>query len=295
MLATLEIINASKEYKAEACALSGVSAALTPGLHVVLGPNGAGKTTLLRLLAGIIQPSGGQVLFNMRDINGDFSYKQNLGYMPQELGFYPDMTGRAFLRYMAGLKGIPAELSPVRVEAVAKIAGLGPYLERFVGGWSAGLKRRLGIAQALLSDPDVLILDEPLVGLSPEEKLFFWDYFVKLASCRIVIVSSNTLTDFVALADRVLVLVKGELKFNGRVDDFIRLADGKVWVAAMPAQAAERLPAGAAISGMQFGDSCRARIISEGRPNVAGAEPSEPEPADAYAWLVNGGHIGPKE
>lgn len=287
---TLELANVSKKYKMDSWAVSHVTATMRTGLFTLIGPNGAGKTTLLRLLAGILEPNSGRILLNGQDISQNNSqYKQRLGYLPQEFDFYPDMTGRGFLHYMARLKGIPSSLYPSRVEEVALCVGVAPFLEQKIGGWSAGLRRRLGIAQALLNDPDVLILDEPMVGLDPEEKLFFGNYFFRLSRERIVILSSTILADFITFTDGVLLLVKGEVHFDGRIQQLIDLVDGKVWVAHVPIETGRVLAGIWAVSGMHStDDGCQIRIVSDRQPDVVGIQPAAPRVEDAYTYIVRG-------
>ena len=285
---TLELANLSKKYKVNSWVVSHVSATMKAGLFTFSGPNGAGKTTLLRLLAGLLEPSSGRVLLNGQDINQDYSqYKQRIGYLPQEFGFYPDMTGREFLHYMARLKGIPSSLYPPRVEEMAQHVGMTPFLDQKIEGWSAGIRRRLGIAQTLLNDPDILILDEPMVGLDPEEKLFFEKYFFRLSRERIVIVSSTILADFVTFADRVLLLVKGKVCFDGRIEELIDLVDGKVWVAHVPIETGQVLAGVWAVSEIHNTDhSCHIRIVSDIMPDIAGIRSTAPSIEDAYTYIV---------
>jgi ABC-2 type transport system ATP-binding protein len=284
----LEIQDITKTYKKNIPVLNKVSGSITAGLLVVIGPNGSGKTTLLRLLAGVSRPSSGRVLFNDADIAQEYRrYQQCLGYLPQEFGFYPEMTGRDFLHYMARLKGLPPSLYLARVGDAAECVGVIPFLDRAISGWSAGLRRRLGVAQALLNDPDVLILDEPMVGLDPEEKLFFWQYFLKLARDRIVIISSNILADFITFADRVFLLVNGETRFNGHPRDLLDLADDKVWAGDVPAKVGLLLRQKWDVSSIYFiDDICQIRIVSDIPPDIPGMTPAQPNIEDAYTYLV---------
>lgn len=286
---TLELADVSKNYKVNSCVVSHVSATMKAGLFTLIGPNGAGKTTLLRLMAGVLRPSSGRVLLNGQDISKDYSqYKKRLGYLPQEFDFYPDMTGREFLHYISRLKGIPSSLYPCRVEEVAQYVGVTPFLERKIAGWSAGLKRRLGIAQALLNDPDILILDEPMVGFDSEEKLFMGNYFSRLSRERIVILSSNILADFITFTDGVLLLVKGEVGFDGSIQELIDLVDGKVWVAHVPIETGRVLAGIWAVSGMHSLDTiCEIRIVSDTMPDIVGVQPIAPRVEDAYTYIVN--------
>lgn len=294
---TLELADVSKKYEVNSWVLRSVSITVRPGLYALIGPNGAGKTTLLRLLGGVSAPSSGRILLNGQDISGDYSnYKQNLGYLPQEFGFYPDMTSREFLHYMARLKGIPPSLCPARVEEIAECAGVRLALDTKIGGWSAGQRRRLGIAQALLNDPDILILDEPMVGLDLEEKLFFWNYFYQLSKDRIIMLSSNTLVDFTTFADGVMLLIDGEICFNGHMQELVDLMDGKVWVVSVPAELVPALTGQWMISAIQHaGTISQVKIVSDTIPDIPGVQLTEASVEDAYTYMVRQNALSPKE
>jgi ABC-2 type transport system ATP-binding protein len=295
---TLELSDVSKRYKRDSWVVNHVSTTLRSGIFTLIGPNGAGKTTLLRLLAGILQPSFGSVMLNGQGIHQDYNqYKQRLGYVPQEFGFYPTMTGREFLYYMARLKGISPSLYPARVEEVAQCVGIASLLARKIGGWSAGLKQRLGIAQALLNDPDILLLDEPMVGLDLEEKIFFWNYFSCLARERIILLSSNIVTDFITYADRVLLLVAGEVRFEGSIQALIDRVEGKVWVADIPVAMGQEFTESWSVSSLLYSEDnrCQIRIVSDTCPDILGAQLVEPKIEDAYTYVVRQNDLVKKE
>lgn len=284
----LEFQDITKKYHSNKMVLNNLSGIVNAGFLVVIGPNGSGKTTFLRLLAGVLHSSSGRVMFNGADITKEYSrYKRYLGYLPQEFGFYPEMTGRNFLYYMARLKGLPSSLYPDRVASLAECVGITAFLDRAIDGWSTGLRRRLGIAQTLLNDPDVVILDEPMVGLDPEEKLFFWQYFVSLARDRIVIVSSNILADFIAFADTVLLLIHGENHFMGSPRELLDVVSDKVWTAELPAGSGHSVAEKWNVSAMHFTENnCQIRVVNDTRPDIPGVKPAQPCIEDAYAYLV---------
>ncbi|GBG55692.1 ABC transporter ATP-binding protein [Sporomusaceae bacterium FL31] len=294
---TLKLVNLEKQYLINKMALQNVSASFTAGLHVFIGPNGAGKTTLFRILAGVLNPGLGDVWWcNQKLGSNKGSYKQRLGYLPQHFDFYPDMCGKEILYYMAKLKGIPPELQTARIYEIAELTGLHPVFNKKIMEWSTGLKRRLGIAQAILNDPDILILDEPMLGLDPQEKLFFWDYFSQLARERIVLISSNTLTDFITLGDRLLVLVEGKVEFDGQFQEFLETVTGKVWSVSLSLEAAQSLQPAYAISAFHgLPGACQIRIVSDHCPDIAGVRPEQPKLADAYHYLVGYRHFKLKE
>ncbi|MDR1353046.1 MAG: ATP-binding cassette domain-containing protein, partial [Treponema sp.] len=172
--------------------LKGITVRMENGVYGLLGPNGAGKTTMIRILADILQPSKGQVLINGQDKNtcGD-DYRAKIGYLPQEMNFYPDFSGWDYLQYIAALKGIPAEEAKLRIIELTNSVGLTRDLRRRCIHYSGGMKRRLGIAQALLNDPQILILDEPTAGLDPQERIKFRNIISAFSKDRIVLLSTH--------------------------------------------------------------------------------------------------------
>lgn len=290
---TLKLVNLEKQYFTNKMALQNVSASFTAGLHVFIGPNGAGKTTLFRILAGVLNPDSGDVWWCDQKLGSKKgSYKQRLGYLPQHFDFYPDMSGKEILCYMAKLKGIAPRLQQARIHEIAEVTGLYPVLDKKIIQWSTGLKRRLGIAQAIINDPDILILDEPMLGLDPQEKLFFWDYFSQLARERVVLISSNILTEFITLGDRLLVLLEGKNQFDGQIYEFLEFAAGKVWSVSVSPEAVQSLQQAYVISDFhQWADGCQLRIVSDHCPAIEGVRPEQPKLADAYHYLIRYRHF----
>src|SRR5512143_2251733 len=214
-------------------ALNGIDLEIGSGMFGLLGPNGAGKTTLMRILAGIVNSSAGRVEVGGHDLateNGKREVKSMLGYLPQELGLYPDLTARQFVDYMAILKGLDdPQVRSRRVEAVLQLVGLEGAAGRKVKGFSGGMKRRVGIAQALVNDPKLLIVDEPTAGLDPEERIRFRNLLVHLATDRVVLLSTHIVEDIAQTCRDVAVLARGQVPFRGSPTQLTQAASGHVW------------------------------------------------------------------
>ena len=214
-------------------ALKGIDLTINEGMFGLLGPNGAGKTTLMRILAGIVNPTQGGALVEGNNIStetGKLAVKSMLGYLPQELGLYPDLSAREFVDYMAILKGMEESRSRAqRVAAVLDMVGLSEHAGRRLKGFSGGMKRRVGIAQALVNQPRILIVDEPTAGLDPEERIRFRNLLVDLASGRVVILSTHIVEDIAQTCSDMAVLSEGRIRFHGSPAELIQAAEGKVW------------------------------------------------------------------
>ena len=203
----------TKQYKNK-IAVDRMSFTLTEGVTGLLGSNGAGKTTLMRLLCGILVPTGGTVTCDGMDVSSE-EYRDILGYLPQEFGYYPEFTGRDFLLYMAAVKGLPKSDALRKTEELIELAGLGPAARKKVRTYSGGMKQRLGIAQALLGDPQVLIMDEPTAGLDPQERIRFRELIAGLGKNRIVLLSTHIVSDLEHIADRLMIMKDGGLVWQG--------------------------------------------------------------------------------
>ena len=216
-------------------ALDDVSFALEPGITGMLGPNGAGKTTLLRLLATVSAPDEGRLELlgaDPRHANDRVEIRRRLGYLPQEPGFHREFTAFRFVDYIATLKEmVDRRARHDEVRRVLELVGLGPDMHRRIRNLSGGMRRRIGIAQAMLGDPDLLVLDEPTAGLDPEQRLRFREMLTGRTD-RTVVLSTHQTDDIAALCQRVIVLLGGRMRFDGAPRDLAALADGRVWVAA---------------------------------------------------------------
>lgn len=206
----------SKQYKNK-IAVDRMSFTLTNGVTGLLGANGAGKTTLMRLLCGILVPTGGTVTFDGMDVETE-EYRDILGYLPQDFGYYPEFSGRDFLLYMSAVKGLPKREAKVKIEELIELSGLKEAARKKVRTYSGGMRQRLGIAQALLNDPQVLIMDEPTSGLDPQERIRFRELISGLGRDRIVLLSTHIVSDLEQIADRLMIMKEGRLLWQGRWD-----------------------------------------------------------------------------
>lgn len=206
----------TKQYKNK-IAVDRMSFTLTKGVTGLLGSNGAGKTTLMRLLCGILIPDSGTVSFDGMNV-GTEEYRDILGYLPQEFGYYPEFSGRDFLLYMSAVKGLQKTDALKKTEELIELAGLKDAARKKVRTYSGGMKQRLGIAQALLNDPQVLIMDEPTAGLDPQERIRFRELISRLGRDRIVLLSTHIVSDLEHIADRLMIMKEGRLIWDGKWD-----------------------------------------------------------------------------
>ena len=207
----------SKQYKNK-IAVDRISLTLHQGVYGLLGANGAGKTTLMRMLCGILRPTSGTVMFENMDVSTE-DYRKELGYLPQDFGYYPNFTGRDFLMYMAVLKGMTKSRAQKRCAKLLDEVGVKEMGDKKIKTYSGGMKQRLGIAQALLSHPRILILDEPTAGLDPKERVRFRDMIAALGKESIVILSTHIVSDIEHIADRILLMKDGQIIFNGTQEE----------------------------------------------------------------------------
>ena len=213
----LVIDRVSKQYKNK-IAVDRISLTLTKGIYGLLGANGAGKTTLMRMLCGILTPTSGSISYDGLDVSEE-EYRALLGYLPQDFGYYPDFSGKDFLLYMAALKGLSKKAAIKRVEELLELVSLADVAKKKIKTYSGGMKQRLGIAQALLNEPQILILDEPTAGLDPKERVRFRNLIAELGKDNIVILSTHIVSDVDRIADRILMMNNGSLVFNGTRDE----------------------------------------------------------------------------
>ncbi len=280
----IEAHGLTKTYRGGVHAIDGVDLSIAGGIHGLLGPNGAGKTTLMRILAGILRPSGGTVRvgdFDLTTDAGRVGVKRSLGYLPQELGLYPDLSGREFLDYMALLKGLENGRKR-RVEELLDVVGLRSDANRKLKAYSGGMKRRVGIAQALLNDPQLLIVDEPTVGLDPEERIRFRTLLAELAGDRTVLLSTHIVEDVAQTSRQISVLDAGRVRFRGATRELIAAARGHVFSVHTDGPR----PEGdlTVVSMIQHDTTTEYRVVGAASPDDA-AE-LEPGLEDAYVWLM---------
>lgn len=260
-----------------------VSTVMKPGVYGLLGENGAGKTTLMRMLCAILEATAGEVFLDGKEITAlGADYRDLLGYLPQDFGYYPHYTAKEFLLYMAALKGIPREEAEKRAEELLEVVGLDEVASKKVKTFSGGMKQRVGIAQALLNEPKILILDEPTAGLDPKERVRFRNLISDYAAGRIVILSTHIVSDIEAIADEVLLMRKGKLVSQGTVAELTKKAEGKVWELAVSPTEAKVWQEKAAVANLRHeGEQVVLRILADDRP-AEQAVPCEATLEDLY-------------
>jgi len=226
----LEIRNLTKQYNKHKTGLSDYSITIDKGILGLLGPNGAGKSTLMKIIATISKPTGGTLFLDGQDIVNNPDYiRKILGYLPQDFGVYPNLNAYEFLAYVAALKGVGGADLKKRIDMLLDGVNLTADAKRPIGSYSGGMKQRIGIAQALLNNPKVLIFDEPTVGLDPEERVRFRQLVSDMANDCIIILSSHIVSDIETIADEVAVMQGGRLLQKGSKADIVKLVDGKVF------------------------------------------------------------------
>lgn len=283
----LVIENISKQYNRKVWGLHNFTLALGSGVLGLLGPNGAGKSTLMRILATITQPTEGKVIWNNIDIGrSPDELRAVLGYLPQDFGVYPHLNALEFLEYMAAVKGLDAQASKQRIDELLQVVNLVEARKRPLGGYSGGMKQRLGIAQALLNDPQLLIVDEPTVGLDPEERVRFRNLLSELSGERIIILSTHIVSDVEATATEIAVVNQGRLLLHAVPEKLLQAVDGKVWEwlvssADLPAIKQKHLVSGA----VRRSDGVQVRLVAETVPH-ADARLVSPTLEDAYLHCI---------
>jgi ABC-2 type transport system ATP-binding protein len=282
----ISILDLTKTYSGKVQALRGIDLEIGSGMFGLVGPNGAGKTTLMRILAGLVHPTSGVVRVLGNDVttpHGKLATKAVLGYLPQELGLYPNLTAREFLDYIAILKGVTDRTTRrQQVVEVLQQVRLSDEADRQLKTYSGGMKRRVGIAQALLADPQLLIVDEPTAGLDPEERVRLRNLLSDMAVRRTVILSTHIVEDISQSCNDLAVIAHGKVLFRGTPRDLIARARGHVWTIN---STGERPNNGLTIvSTLQLQDVVQYRVLGE--PTGHAAVPAEPSLEDGYMWLM---------
>ncbi len=290
----IQVMHLSKHYPGGVKALRDVSFILQPGVTGLLGPNGAGKSTLINLLVGLLNPSEGEIAIDGEPLMGcrETLYTW-LGYLPQQFTPYPSLTVYEFLDYMAMLKGLESSHQRrARIDAVLGIVHMEEYRRRRSGTLSGGLRQRLGIAQALLNDPEILILDEPTAGLDPDERMSFRTWLAGMARRRTVLFSSHIVSDLAATCERLLILEQGELLYDGAPAALQDRARGHVWEVQTPAAELESLSSTATVvNARKEGSQVIVRVIAPAGPCPWPAGSVEPTLEDAYVCIRAGARI----
>lgn len=285
----LQIQDLGKKYGPDAWGLRDFSLQADEGIVALLGPNGAGKSTFMRMLATVMQPTEGKITWENIDIvkNPD-ALRSVLGYLPQDFGVYPNLNAVEFLEYMAAIKGLTANAAKKRVDELLQVVNLVDAAKRPLGGYSSGMKQRVGIAQALLNDPQLLIVDEPTVGLDPEERVRFRNLLSDLSGERIVILSTHIVSDVEAVATHVVLLNKGRILCTVLPEEMLQQLEGKVWEWVIPSSELVALKQKHIVSGtIRRSDGVQVRVVSERKPEVNAVDRAA-NLEDAYLYLIGG-------
>jgi ABC-type multidrug transport system ATPase subunit len=278
----LSIENVGKRYSGNVWALRRFSLELKPGVLGLLGPNGAGKTTLMNILATITRASEGTVTWNGVDVAKDpNALRAVLGYLPQDFGVYPNLSAQEFLEYLAAVKGLDAAAARRRIDQLLNVVNLADVRGRPLGGFSGGMKQRVGIAQALLNDPRLLIVDEPTAGLDPEERVRFRNLLSDLSGERIVILSTHIVSDVEATATEIALISNGALVAHAAPEDLLQRVEGRVWEWVIPSADLNAVKQVYRVSNtVRRSDGVHVRVLTEEPPQ--GARPLQPTLEDAY-------------
>jgi len=289
----LLINHVGKKYSGDVWGLKDFNLKLKPGILGLLGPNGAGKSTLMNILATITRPTEGTILWNGMDIaRRPNELRQVLGYLPQSFGVYPNLTAQEFLEYMAAIKGLDAHTSRRRIDELLQLVNLSKVRKRPLGGYSGGMKQRIGIAQALLNDPQLLIVDEPTVGLDPEERVRFRNLVADLAGERIIIFSTHIVSDVEATATQIVLANHGRLLMNTSPENLLGIVENRVWEWILPSDELINARQKYLVSGtLRRRDGVQLRVIADKAPHVS-ARPAAPTFEDAYLKIIStNGHV----
>lgn len=282
----LKLAGVSKKFRGGNFGVRDLSLELTSGVIGLLGPNGAGKTTLMQMIATVTRPTSGTISFRGTDIvKSPNELRRTLGYLPQDFGVYDNLTAVEFLTYFAALKGVHAK---GRVTEMLELVNLHSVAHRTVGGFSGGMKQRLGIAQALINDPALVIVDEPTAGLDPEERVRFRNVLSEIGFGRLVILSTHIVSDIESIATEIAVMKEGALLTMAAPEILLRQAEGKAWQSVVSSEEFDRLRTSLKISSaVRKPDGVHIRFVGP-EPAIA-AEPIEPELEDAFLYLMNFG------
>jgi len=289
-IAAMEILidSAGKKYRGGVWGLRDFSLRAGTGVLGLLGPNGAGKTTLMNILATVTKPTQGAVYWNGTDIvRSPNAVRSVLGYLPQNFGIYPNLTAIEFLQYLAALRGIGGAAARRRIDELLQLVNIADLCKRPLGSYSGGLKQRVGIAQALLNDPKLLIVDEPTVGLDPEERVRFRHLLSDLSGDRIVILSTHIVSDIEAAATDIALINRGRLLRHSSPEDLLSLVDGKVFSCVVSSNELNGYRGRHLVSSaIRRSDGVHIRVVGDAPP-ISCAEPTPPSLEDAYLHCIS--------
>ncbi|MFZ7132488.1 MAG: ABC transporter ATP-binding protein [Eubacteriales bacterium] len=283
----LTIERITKEFKGKT-AVRDLSVELSEGVYGFLGPNGSGKSTLMRMIVDILKPTSGRILVNGKDITvmGD-NYRDLIGYLPQNSGYYKNFTAHRFLMYIASLKGLNKERALNRVEELLEIVNLKSDVNKKMGTFSGGMRQRIGIAQALLNDPKILILDEPTAGLDPKERIRFRNLISEISANRIVILSTHIVSDIEYIAKEIILIKEGELLKMDQSVNILWELKGKVWSAIILEEELSSIKKSARVGNLiRRGNEVEVRLVSKEKP-LSSAIEEKPRLEDMYLYYFD--------
>lgn len=249
-------------------AVNNISVTLQPGVYGLLGANGAGKTTLMRMVCDVLKPTSGRILYNGKEIEqlGEH-YRSYLGYLPQDFGYYPDFSVKDYLLYVASIKGLQPIVAKKRMEDLLEQVGMTRYSRKKMKHLSGGMLRRVGIAQAMLNDPKILVLDEPTAGLDPNERVRFRNLISELSTERLVLLSTHIVSDIEYVANKILLMKDGSIRKNGTASELLSGMSEKVWICKTDKSNSVLLNKKYKVSNIKMEeDEAALRIISSNKP-----------------------------
>jgi ABC-2 type transport system ATP-binding protein len=296
----LVIDNVSKLYRGKVWGLKDFSLTVETGILGLVGPNGAGKSTLMRILATVTRPTEGTITWEgtggrqsaggerpMDIVQQPNGIRQVLGYLPQDFGVYPNLNAVEFLEYLAAVKGLDARTARRRMDELLQVVNLAEVRKRPLGSYSGGMAQRLGIAQALLNDPQLLIVDEPTAGLDPEERVRFRNLLSDLSGDRMVILSTHIVSDVEAAATQIALICGGRLLKHATPETLLQAVEGKVWEWMVPSTELTALRRQHLVSGMiRYSEGVVVRVVTDAQPE-AQARPVPPHLEDAYLYSIS--------
>ena len=289
----LQMVNVTRKF-GDFCAVDDLNLTITNGVYGLLGVNGAGKTTLMRMICTLLPPTSGKILCDGKDIfKMDGEYRNLLGYLPQEFGFYPDFTVKDYLMYIASLKGIRSMIAGKRVKELLEQVGLAKSVNKKMKKLSGGMKRRAGIAQAMLNNPKILILDEPTAGLDPTERVRFRNLISELSEERIVILSTHIVSDVEYIANEIWLMKEGQIVQQGDLDHMLASMQENVYACEVLQAEATKMMKQFKVSNMKAERGMvELRIIAD-QPPIHGASVVEPTLEDVFLYYFgeNGGEM----
>ncbi len=282
----LAVESVSRRFKSGNYGVRDLSLSIRSGVLGLLGPNGAGKTTLMQMIATITKPTSGRILYRDTDLAKDpDSLRRTLGYLPQDFGVYENLSAREFLGYFAALKGVKSS----RVGEMLEAVNLHHVADRAVGGFSGGMKQRLGIAQALINDPDVVIVDEPTAGLDPEERVRFRNLLSDIGAGKLVILSTHIVSDIESIATQIAIMKHGALVTLATPEELLQRTDGAVWEMVMSSESFEKKRGSLIVSNaVRKSEGVHVRVVAEQAPTLD-ARIAEPRLEDAFLYMMNMG------